>query len=60
MFKTRFPVLFSDSDGHVSSEGEEEPELSGAVCPTAGVLSGVGHGEDTHKNIGYKIKFCPD
>lgn len=39
--------LCSDSDGHVASEGEEEPELSGAVCPAAGVLSGDRHGEDS-------------
>lgn len=38
----------SDPDGHVAAEGEEEPELSGAVRPTAGVLSGVRHGEDQH------------
>lgn len=38
-------VSSSDSEGHVSSEGEAEPELSGTVCPTAGFLSGVRHGE---------------
>lgn len=31
----------SDPEGHVSPEGEEELELPGAVCPTAGVLPGV-------------------
>lgn len=46
-----FFVLCSDSDGHVASEGEEEPELSGAVCSTAGVLSGVWYGEDKHARI---------
>lgn len=34
-----------DSDGHVAAEGEEEPELSGAVRPSAGFLFGVRHGE---------------
>lgn len=40
-------VSSSDSDGHVSPEGEAEPELPGALRPTAGFLSGVGHGEVT-------------
>lgn len=43
--ETRLVVSSSDSDGHVSSEGEAESELSGTVCPTAGFLSGVRHGE---------------
>lgn len=43
--KSTVVVSSSDSDGHVSSEGEAEPELSGTVCPTAGFLSGVRHGE---------------
>ena len=51
-------VFSSDSDGHVAPEGEEEPELSGAVCPTAGVLSRVGHGEDTRTSLCFKMIPC--
>lgn len=42
--------LCPGSDRHVPAEGEEDAELSGAVCPSAGVLSGVGHGERLHEN----------
>lgn len=45
---SRSPNLFfpcPGSDRHVPAEGEEDAELSGAVRPSAGVLSGVGHGE---------------
>lgn len=33
-------------DRHVPAEGEEDAELSGALRPSAGVLPGVGHGEE--------------
>lgn len=39
--------LSSGPDRHVPAEGEEDAELSGALRPSAGVLSGVGHGEES-------------
>lgn len=39
----------SDPQRHVTPEGEEEPELSGAVCPAACVLPGVWYGEKNQK-----------
>lgn len=48
-YRKRFVThrLPTGPDRHVPAEGEEDAELSGALRPSAGVLSGVGHGEET-------------
>lgn len=39
-----FFLSCTDSDRHISAESQKEPELSGTMCQTAGILLGVGYG----------------
>lgn len=39
-----FNVVFQDPDRYVTSESKKEPELPGALCEAAGVLSGIRYG----------------
>ncbi|MEQ2217347.1 hypothetical protein XENOCAPTIV_006262, partial [Xenoophorus captivus] len=43
-------------DRHISAEGEEEPELSGALCPAACVLFRVGYGENI-RTWAFRLSF---
>lgn len=52
--------LSSGPDRHVPAEGEEDAELSGALRPSAGVLSGVGHGEENPhaERLDRELELC--